>query len=277
MVEDEDNWWVNKNPDNEKSPSESMNVFTGSVGSISSQSPDISIMPNDPNKFIMSQFLIGLLIIPIFAGFITSVVTISANKSVNDTYYDDYYYFSDDDNPGTTIISGDEYYTWDVIFDVPDIDISDIEERDYWLSIEFRAAEEDSQWGYCYFDMDILDNNELKKSGDGSYWYPMYCSHSMEEYEVLFQVTEQTFTYAIDQNIQAEYASIYGDTDISGFGIFLQILPILIILFYIGVIVWSFISKRKSLGFGLIGGIIIVPISFCFSMIFISFFYWNNF
>ena len=277
MVEDEGNWWDNKNPDGKISSSESMNVFTGNVAAISSQSPDISIVQNDPNKFIMSQFLIGLLLIPIFSGFIMSVVTISAGRSVNDTYYDDYHYFSEDDNSGTTIISGDEYYTWDVIFDVPEIDISDIEERDYWLSIEFRTIEEDFQWGYCYFDMDMLGNNELKKSDDGSYWYPMYCSGSMEEYEVLFQVNERTFTYAIDQNIQADSASIYGDTDISGVGIFLQILPILIILFYIGVIVWSFISKRKSLGFGLIGGIIIAPISFCFSMIFISFFYWNNF
>ena len=277
MVEDEGNWWDNKNPDGKISSSESMNVFTGNVAAISSQSPDISIVQNDPNKFIMSQFLIGLLLIPIFSGFIMSVVTISAGRSVNDTYYDDYHYFSEDDNSGTTIISGDEYYTWDVIFDVPEIDISDIEERDYWLSIEFRAIEEDFQWGYCYFDMDMLDNNELKKSDEGSYWYPMYCYGSMEEYEVLFQVNERTFTYAIDQNIQADSASIYGDTDISGVGIFLQILPILIILFYIGVIVWSFISKRKSLGFGLIGGIIIAPISFCFSMILLSFIYWNNF
>jgi len=81
MVEDKDNWWDNKNPDNKKSSSESMNVFTGNVGTISSQSPDISITPNDPNKFIMSQFLIGLLLIPIFAGFITSVVTMSAERA----------------------------------------------------------------------------------------------------------------------------------------------------------------------------------------------------
>ena len=93
MVEDEGNWWDNKNPDGKISSSESMNVFTGNVAAISSQSPDISIVQNDPNKFIMSQFLIGLLLIPIFSGFIMSVVTISAGRSVNDTYYDDYHYF----------------------------------------------------------------------------------------------------------------------------------------------------------------------------------------
>ena len=274
MVEDKDNWWDNKNPDNKKSSSESMNVFTGNVGTISSQSPDISITPNDPNKFIMSQFLIGLLLIPIFAGFITSVVTMSAERAGDDTYYGDSYYFSGFDNSYTTIISDKEYYAWDAYFNIPDIDVSEIQEKDYWLQTEFSASE---SWGYCYFDMDILDNNNLIQSDDGSYWYSMSCWGDMEGYDVLLRIEEQTFTYAIDQDVQPRYASVDGDRDISGVGILLQLLPILIVLFYIGTIVWSFISKRKSLGFGLIGGIIIAPISFCFSMIFLSFIYWNNF
>lgn len=274
MVEDEGDWWDNKNPDGKASSSVSQNIFTGNVGTISSQSPDISIAPNDPNKFIMSQFLIGLLLIPIFAGFITSVVTMSAERAGDDAYYGDSYYFSGFDNSYTTIISDKEYYAWDAYFKIPDIDVSEIQEKDYWLQTEFSASE---SWGYCYFDMDILDNNNLIQSDDGSYWYSMSCWGDMEEYDVLLRIEEQTFTYAIDQDVQPRYASVDGDRDISGVGILLQLLPILIVLFYIGTIVWSFISKRKSLGFGLIGGIIIAPISFCFSMIFLSFIYWNNF
>ena len=75
--------------------SNSGNVFTGNVGSISGSSSSFSITPEDPNRFIWSQFFIGLLLIPIFAGFIIALSTILSEDAQNDTYYDDSHYFSD--------------------------------------------------------------------------------------------------------------------------------------------------------------------------------------
>lgn len=260
--------------DKDKSPSKSIstqgNVFTGNVSSISGSSSSLPITTVDPNSFIWSQFFIGLFLIPIFAGFIMSLTTFVADD-MNDSYYSDSTYsFSD---TGVIIISDDEYNTWGVIFDIPEVDLNQIEERDYWFSTSFNSCSDG--WCHCFFDMDMRFDIQVE-SDDGSLWHPMKCEGDLQEYTSFFRINDQTFTYATDYESILSYASVNGDNDISLDSILLTGISFLIPLIYILIIIGSFIKDKKSLGYGLLGGIIVAPISFCFSIIALSFIFWES-
>jgi|TARA_B110001454_G_scaffold53630_1_gene52503 hypothetical protein len=273
MVDNDEPWWEKEGDDDSSSSPKSsnrVNLFTGNVGGISGSSSPLSITPVDPNKFIWSQFFIGLFLIPIFAGVIMGLTTSVADAG-NDTYYSDYHHsFSDS---GSILISGDEYNTWDVIFKVPEVDLYDIDKNDYWFSTEFSV--DNGEWGNCFFDMDMIHDIQVKEE-DGSFWYPMHCDGGLRDNTAFFHINGQTFTYATDYESSPSYASVYGDTDISLDMILLSFIPLLLPIFYILIIIWSFIKKKKSLGMGLIGGIIVAPVSFCFSIIFFSVFFYEN-
>ena len=83
-MNDESSNWRKDNPQG--------NVFTGDVSSVSGPS-SIPIAPVDPNIFKWSQFLVGLLLIPIFTGFLMSFSAFSAENTLNDQ---DYYDYSED-------------------------------------------------------------------------------------------------------------------------------------------------------------------------------------
>ena len=123
----------------------------------------------------MSQFLTGLLLIPIFAGAMMSLTVLLAEQANSDLYYHDYRY---DFESGSTIISGDEYNTWSVTFDIPEINLDVIEKNDYWFSTEFSVWSNDD-WGYCYFNTDGFDSPV--ESSDGNSWYPMNCVHQLDD------------------------------------------------------------------------------------------------
>ena len=254
--------------------SNSGNVFTGNVGSISGSSSSFSITPEDPNRFIWSQFFIGLLLIPIFAGFIMALSTILSEDAQNDTYYDDSHYFSDNYDSGTVLISGEEYNTWEVFFDIPDIDIYEIDDNDYWFDTSINSYDSDGVWGYCYFDMDLMFT--LIESDEGDLWYSMECQGSLENTNTYLQISSKNFIYATDSDEQISEAFVYGDSDMSLDSILLSFLPILIPIFYLIIVIWSFVKKNKSLGFGLLGGIIVAPVSFCFSILFLAFLFFDS-
>ena len=270
MVDNDEPWWE-KDGGNDTSPppksSNRVNLFTGNVGSISGSSSPLSITPVDPNKFIWSQFFIGLFLIPIFAGVIMSVTTLVAEDANNDTWYSDSHHsFSDS---GSILISGDEYNTWDVIFDIPEVDLYDIDKNDYWFSTQFTVVPSD--WGACFFDMDMINNIQVEDE-EGSFWYPMYCDGDLQDTTAFFQINGQTFTYATDYESSPSSAYVDGDTDFSLDSILLSFISFLLPIFYILIIIWSFIKKKQSLGYGLLGGILVAPISFCFSMAFLLIF-----
>ena len=255
--------------------SNSGNVFTGNVGSLSSSpSSSFSITPEDPNRFIWSQFFIGLLLIPIFAGFMVALTTIISEDAVNDAYYDDYQWFYSDYDPGSIIISGAEYNTWEVVFDIPDIDIYEIENKDYWFDTRMFLEHSANSWGYCFFNMDM--QSTMAESSDGNLWYSMECRGSLENNDAYLLISNQTFIYATDSDERISEVSVSGDSDTSIDSIFMSILPILIPILYLIILIWSFVKKNKSLGFGLLGGIIVAPVSFCFSFIFLGFMFIDN-
>jgi|TARA_B110000263_G_scaffold54682_1_gene46130 hypothetical protein len=270
-MNDESSNWRKDNPQG--------NVFTGDVSSVSGPS-SIPIAPVDPNIFKWSQFLVGLLLIPIFTGFLMSFSAFSAENMLNDQYYSDYSELDSFDQDIINI-SGDEYQTIDVFFDIPPVDFFEIQEKDFWFSTFVGTIYygSDGDWGSCHLDMDYIDNPSylVVQSDNHGLWYPMNCDGSMNDYDMLLQVNGQIFTYAIDQEIELDsttlYASVDGDGDMYSSGLFLAIAPYLLVLLYIGVIFWSFITKKRSLGFGLLGGILVAPVSFCFSMIILLIFW----
>jgi hypothetical protein len=267
MTDESSNWWKD-NPQG--------NVFTGDVSSVSGPS-SIPIAPVDPNNFKWSQFLVGLLLIPIFTGFLMSFSAFSAESMLNEPYYYDYSELDSFDQDIINI-SGDEYQTIDVFFDIPPVDFFEIQKKDFWFNTGVNNDWNDV-WGYCYLDMDYMDNPSylVVQSDNHGLWYPMNCDGSMNDYDMLLQVNGQIFTYAIDQEIELDsttlYASVNVDGDMNSSGLFLAIAPYLLVLLYIGVIFWSFITKKRSLGFGLLGGILVAPVSFCFSMIILLIFW----
>jgi hypothetical protein len=103
----------------------------------------------------------------------------------------------------------------------------------------------------------------------------MECYGVLEDYNFYFLKDGQSITYATDYQSQIDGVYVEGDEDSDVSRILLDLLPFIIPVAYFGILVWSFVSKKKSLGFGLLGGIFVAPFSFCFSMIFLSFFFWD--
>jgi len=103
----------------------------------------------------------------------------------------------------------------------------------------------------------------------------MECYGVLEDYNFYFLKDGQSITYATDYQSKIDGVYVEGDEDSDVSRILLDLLPFIIPVAYFGILVWSFVSKKKSLGFGLLGGIFVAPFSFCFSMIFLSLFFWD--
>ena len=95
----------------------------------------------------------------------------------------------------------------------------------------------------------------------------------LEDYNFYFLKNGQSLTYATDYQSQIDSVYVEGDEDQDVSSILLDFLPFIIPIAYFGMLIWSFVSKKKSLGFGLLGGVFVAPFSFCFSMIFLLFFW----
>ena len=156
---------------------------------------------------------------------------------------------------------------------VRDLDLYDIYDRDYYFYTSVNVWGEDwDDYGYCGFDIEWLGLSV--QSDDNRIWYPMDCEGSLEGYSFYFLKNGQSITYATDYDSQIDNADVSGDIDPDLDGILIDFLPFIIPIAYLGMIIWSFVKKKKSLGLGLIGGIFVAPFSFCFIM-FLSVLFWD--
>ena len=277
MTDNESPWWdSSKEQWSPNSEISSKNVFSGDVSNFSNLQTVSAPQTHDPNQFLISHFLIGLFLVPTIAAFFMSLMILWIEPGgVDDNwYYDSRYQPSFDDNYIT--INNEEYNTMTVDFYIPsvrDLDLYDIYDRDYYFYTSVNVWGEDwEDYGYCGFDIEWLGLSV--QSDDNRIWYPMDCDGSLEGYSFYFLKNGQSITYATDYDSQIDNADVSGDIDPDLDGILIDFLPFIIPIAYLGMIIWSFVKKKKSLGLGLIGGIFVAPFSFCFIM-FMSVLFWD--
>ena len=276
MVDNDSPWW---GPDKQEQSSQTSsdtpkNVFSGDVSSFSTpQAVNVAQM-KDPNQFLISQFLIGLFLVPLIAGFLMSLLVLVIDPGGQDNwYYDSNYQPIFDDS---VEINDEDYNTLTVDFNIPNTDLYEIDDNDYYFYTGVSVYGDDwDDYGDCYFDVGYNRLNTFVESEDNRRWYPMECYGVLEDYNFYFLKDGQSITYATDYQSQIDGVYVEGDEDSDVSRILLDLLPFIIPVAYFGILVWSFVSKKKSLGFGLLGGIFVAPFSFCFSMIFLSLFFWD--
>jgi hypothetical protein len=276
MTDNDSPWW---GPDKQEQLSQnssntSKNVFSGDVSSFSTpQAVNVTQM-KDPNQFLISQFLIGLFLVPLIAGFLMSLVVLEIEPGGQDNFYYDSNYQPIFD--GSVEINNEDYNTLTVDFNIPNIDLYEIDDEDYYFYTGVSVYGDDwDDYGDCYFDVGYHRLNIFVESEDNRRWYPMECYGVLEDYNFYFLKNGQSITYATNYQSQIDNVQVEGDEDPDVSGILVNFLPFLIPVAYFGILVWSFVSKKKSLGFGLLGGIFVAPFSFCFSMIFLGFLFWD--
>ena len=276
MVDNDSPWW---GPDKQEQSSQTSsdtpkNVFSGDVSSFSTpQAVNVTQM-KDPNQFLISQFLIGLFLVPLIAGFLMSLLVLVIDPGGQDNwYYDSNYQPIFDDS---VEINDEDYNTLTVDFNIPNTDLYEIDDNDYYFYTGVSVYGDDwDDYGDCYFDVGYNRLNTFVESEDNRRWYPMECYGVLEDYNFYFLKNGQSITYATNYQSQIDNVQVEGDEDSDVSGILVNFLPFLIPIAYFGILVWSFVSKKKSLGFGLLGGIFVAPFSFCFSMIFLGFLFWD--
>jgi hypothetical protein len=128
MVDNDSPWW---GPDKQEQSSQTSsdtpkNVFSGDVSSFSTpQAVNVTQM-KDPNQFLISQFLIGLFLVPLIAGFLMSLIVLVIEPGDQDNwYYDSNYQPIFDDS---VEINDEDYNTLTVDFNIPNIDLYEIEQ-----------------------------------------------------------------------------------------------------------------------------------------------------
>ena len=276
MVDNDSPWW---GPDKQEQSSQTSsdtpkNVFSGDVSSFSTpQAVNVTQM-KDPNQFLISQFLIGLFLVPLIAGFLMSLVVLVIEPGDQDNYYYDSNYQPIFDD--SVEINDEDYNTLTVDFNIPNTDLYEINDNDYYFYTGVSVYGDNwDDYGYCEFDVGYNRLNIYVESEDNRRWYPMECYDVLEEYNFYFLKNGQSITYATNYQSQIDEVYAGGDEDSDVSSILIDFLPFIIPIVYFGMLVWSFVSKKKSLGLGLLGGIFVAPFSFCFSMIFLSLFFWD--
>ena len=123
MVDNDSPWW---GPDKQDQSSQTSsdtpkNVFSGDVSSFSTpQAVNVTQM-KDPNQFLISQFLIGLFLVPLIAGFLMSLIVLVIEPGGQDNwYYDSNYQPIFDDS---VEINDEDYNTLTVDFNIRNIDL----------------------------------------------------------------------------------------------------------------------------------------------------------
>ena len=276
MTDNDGPWWGSDKQEqlSQTSSDTPKNVFSGDVSSFSTpQAVNVTQM-KDPNQFLVSQFLIGLFLVPLIAGFLMSLMVIVIEPGDQDNwYYDSNYQPIFDDS---VEINDEDYNTLTADFNIPNIDLYEIDDNDYYFYTGVSVYGDDwDDYGDCYFDVGYNRLNTFVESEDNRRWYPMECYGVLEDYNFYFLKNGQSLTYATDYQSQIDSVYVEGDEDQDVSSILLDFLPFIIPIAYFGMLIWSFVSKKKSLGFGLLGGVFVAPFSFCFSMIFLSFLFWD--
>ena len=127
MADSEDPWWGSEK---EQSPQISTdapkNVFSGDVSSFST--PQSVNMPQikDPNKFLVSQFLVGLILIPIIASFLMAFIFLSSELANEDTWY--YEGINEPNFDGLVTINNEDFNTAELYFDIPSFSLEEIDD-----------------------------------------------------------------------------------------------------------------------------------------------------
>ena len=274
MTDNDGPWWGSDKQEqlSQTSSDTPKNVFSGDVSSFSTpQAVNVTQM-KDPNQFLVSQFLIGLFLVPLIAGFLMSLMVIVIEPGDQDNwYYDSNYQPIFDDS---VEINDEDYNTLTADFNIPNIDLFEIDDNDYYFYTGVSVYGDDwDDYGDCYFDVGYNRLNTFVESEDNRRWYPMECNGVLEDYNFYFLKNGQSLTYATDYQSEIDSVYVEGDEDHDVSSILLDFLPFIIPIAYFGMLIWSFVSKKKSLGFGLLGGVFVAPFSFCFSMIFLLFFW----
>ena len=274
MTDNDGPWWGSDKQEqlSQTSSDTPKNVFSGDVSSFSTpQAVNVTQM-KDPNQFLVSQFLIGLFLVPLIAGFLMSLMVILIEPGDQDNwYYDSNYQPIFDDS---VEINDEDYNTLTADFNIPNIDLYEIDDNDYYFYTGVSVYGDDwDDYGDCYFDVGYHRLNIFVESEDNRRWYPMECYGVLEDYNFYFLKNGQSLTYATDYQSQIDSVYVEGDEDQDVSSILLDFLPFIIPIAYFVMLIWSFVSKKKSLGFGLLGGVFVAPFSFCFSMIFHHFFW----
>ena len=276
MADNDSPWWgSDKQEQLSQTPSDKpKNVFSGDVSSFSTpQAVNVTQM-KDPNQFLISQFLIGLFLVPLIAGFLMSLMVLAIDPGGQDNWYSDSEYQPIFDD--SIEINDEDYNTLTVDFNIPNTDLYEINDNDYYFYTGVSVYGDNwDDYGYCDFDVGYNRLNIYVESEDNRRWYPMECYDVLEEYNFYFLKNGQSITYATNYQSQIDEVYAGGDEDSDVSSILLDFMPFIIPIAYFGMLVWSFVSKKKSLGLGLLGGIFVAPFSFCFSMIFFSLFFWD--
>ena len=276
MTDNDSPWWGSDKQEqlSQTSSDTPKNVFSGDVSSFSTSQSISMNQIKDPNKFLVSQFLVGLILIPIIASFLMAFIFLSSELANEDTWY--YEGINEPNFDGLVTINNEDFNTAELYFDIPSFSLEEIDDKDFYFytSVDFYDQENWEDYGGCWWEIEDGFYSYIQ-SEEGEFWYPMNCWGSLENYDFYFQKNGQTMTYATNFDSQIDYISVDGDEDMSASSILLSFIPFLIPIAYIAMIIWSFVTKKNSLGFGLLGGIIIAPFSFCFSMIFLSFLFWE--
>ena len=212
--------------------------------------------------------------IPIITSFLMAFIFLSSELANEDTrYYDG---INEPNFDELVTINNEDFNTAELYFDIPSFSLEEIDDKDFYFytSVDFYGQENWEDYGGCWWEIEDGINSYFQ-SEEGEFWHLMNCWGSLENYDFYFQKNGQTMTYATNYDSQIDYISVDGDEDMSASSILLSFVPFLIPIAYIAMIIWSFVSKKKSLGFGLLGGIFIAPFSFCFSMFFLSLLFWE--
>ncbi len=251
MVDNDSPWW---GPDKQEQSSQTSsdtpkNVFSGDVSSFSTpQAVNVTQM-KDPNQFLISQFLIGLFLVPLIAGFLMSLLVLVIDPGGQDNwYYDSNYQPIFDDS---VEINDEDYNTLTVDFNIPNTDLYEIDDNDYYFYTGVSVYGDDwDDYGDCYFDVGYNRLNTFVESEDNRRWYPMECYGVLEDYNFYFLKDGQSITYATDYQSQIDGVYVEGDEDSDVSRILLDLLPFIIPVAYFGILVWSFVSKKNHLVLG---------------------------
>jgi len=250
----------------------SSNIFSGDVSSFSSENNVYASSENGPDSdgFKWSLFFLGLLVIAPIIGFILAFNVVSNDTANNNYYYD---FTNSLSGPNEVTIDGDTYNSWSHEFDFyKDPDPTNSE----WIYVEIEFYNSDN-WDHC----SASDNNfdSVSSIDDGILWYDLDCyGDNFENTQGYVSYDGSTFTFAVDTTISPTASRVDGEfmNDIDD-EISLVIIPILMVIIYIGLLIYSFNSGKKELGYGLLTGLLTGGLTFCFSAIILSAMFYNDF
>jgi|TARA_B110000116_G_scaffold12765_1_gene10387 hypothetical protein len=251
----------------------SSNLFSGDVSSFSSENNVYASSENGPGSdgFRWSLFFLGLLVITPIIGFILAFNVVSSETDMNNNYYDDWTNSFTYHNDVT--IDGATYNSWSHEFDFhKDPDPTNSE----WIYVEIDFYDSNN-WDSCSAN----DNNfeSVSSIDDGILWYDLDCyGDNLENTQGYVSYDGSTFTFAVDTTKSPSSSRVDGEfmNDIDN-EISLVIIPILMVIIYIGLLIYSFNSGKKELGYGLLTGLLTGGVTFCFSALILSAMFYNDF